>query len=105
MLERDALWDGRPPAELIDLTLKQVDRAAQVGYGKIPVTGPAKTIRELDLDQAASTLSVAIFRGLTDLSKLQAHRDANLLLSRDDVKRLLERLKVPDRPVQPEPKR
>jgi hypothetical protein len=99
------LWDGRPPAELIDLTIKQVDRAAQVGYGKIPVSGPVKTIRELDLDQAACNLSLAISPGLTDLSKLQAHRDANLLLSRDDVKRLLERLKVPDRPVQPELKR
>jgi tetratricopeptide (TPR) repeat protein len=102
---RKALWKGRPPAELIDLTLKQLDRAAQVGYGKTPSSGPAKTIRELDLDQAASNLRLAISHGWNDLAKLKAHSDSDLLLSRDDVKSLIKPLEIPDRPAPSLPKK
>jgi hypothetical protein len=100
---RVALWKGRPPGELVDLALKQVERAALVGYGKTPASGPPKTIRELDLDQAASSLTLAVSQGLTDLDKLQTHRDSNLLLSRDDVKSLLKRVKGPERQAQSPP--
>jgi hypothetical protein len=102
---RAAIWKGRPADELINLTLKKLEWATQVGYGKIPASGPAKTIRDLDLDQAASTLSLAVHEGWTDLPKLKAHRDSDVLLARENVKSLIKPLESPDRSAQNQPKK
>jgi eukaryotic-like serine/threonine-protein kinase len=95
---RVALWQDRPPAELADLALKETSRAASIGYGKTPVPSVALAVRELDLDQAASNLRLAIARGFRDLPALESHPDSHLLLSRADVQLLIMDMAFPDRP-------
>ena len=62
-----ALWRDRPPGELATLALKETSLAAVIGYGKTPVSPAALSVRELDLDQAATNLKLAIARGFRDL--------------------------------------
>jgi eukaryotic-like serine/threonine-protein kinase len=95
---RVALWQDRPPAELADLALKETSRAASIGYGKTPVPSVALAVRELDLDQAASNLRLAIARGFRDLPALESHPDSHLLFSRADVQLLIMDMAFPDRP-------
>ena len=60
-VERRKLWKGRPPRELADLALAQTtSRAALIGYGKAALPPAAERVRELDLDQAAAYLKMAI---------------------------------------------
>jgi tetratricopeptide (TPR) repeat protein len=61
--ERMALWKERPPNELADLALKQLERALVIGYGKTPVSDRARAVRELELAQAADNVRLAIVRG------------------------------------------
>ncbi|HZW33404.1 MAG TPA: serine/threonine-protein kinase [Isosphaeraceae bacterium] len=98
--ERSALWASRPPEELADLALRQGSRAALIGYGKTPLSPPAQTVRQLDLDQAAANLRLAIDRGYSDLARLRAHPDSAALLARADVQSLVKGL---EHPVQPAP--
>ena len=69
-----------------------------IGYGKTPVSDRARATRELDLDQAAANIKLAVARGFRDLSKLRSHADSAFLLSRDDLKVLLMDISFPDRP-------
>jgi hypothetical protein len=84
--ERIELWTASPPDALVALALKETSRAVLIGYGRTDVSDRAKSVRKLDLDEAASNLQLAIARGFKDLGRLKAHPDAPLLLSRVDVK-------------------
>ncbi len=95
---RVALWQDRPPGELAALALKETSLAALIGYGKTPVLPAALSVRDLDLDQAAANLELAIARGFRDLQMLRAHPDFQILLSRDDLKLLIMDTAFPDRP-------
>jgi len=92
---RLALWKNRPPSELAALALRQSSRAGLIGYGKTPITDPAKSVRELDLDQAAANLRLAISFGFKDLASLRADPDSWILLARADLKPLLMDLAFP----------
>jgi hypothetical protein len=83
---RKALWQDRPPGELVALALKQTGLATLIGYGKTPVSPQALSVRELDLDQAVADLKLAIARGFRDLPMLRSHPDSQILLSREDFK-------------------
>jgi hypothetical protein len=93
-----ALWQDRPPGELAALALKQTSQAAVIGYGKTPVPPSGASVRELELNQAASYLALAISRGFRDLGTLRSDPDSQLLLSRDDLKLPIMDLTFPDRP-------
>ena len=95
---RVALWQDRPPGELATLALKETTLAASIGYGKTPVPPAALAVRELDLDQAAANLQLAVARGFRDLRMLQSHPDSQVLLSREDIKLLIMDMAFPDRP-------
>ena len=97
--QRVALWQDRPPGELAALALKQTSLAALIGYGKTPVPPAALSVRELDLDQAAADLQLAVARGFRDLRMLRSHPDSQILLSREDVKLLVMDMAFPDRPI------
>jgi serine/threonine-protein kinase len=86
------LWNDRPAAELANLALKEVGQAALIGYGKTPISGRARAVRDLDLDLAAAHLRLAISHGFTDLKRLEAHPDFGVLLTHADLKALVERL-------------
>jgi hypothetical protein len=101
--DRVALWKGQGQGELAALALTQASRAALIGYGKTSVSGPKKSIRDLDLEQAASNLRLAISNGFTNLRFLKSNPDFSLLASRDDVKSLLKGLETPDPQVKPGP--
>ena len=92
------LWRDRPPAELASLALKQTTEAALIGYGNTPVSPVALSVRQLDLDQAAANLQLAVARGFRDLGKLQSYPDSRFLLSRPDVIPLLMDMTFPERP-------
>ncbi len=96
--ERTALWKERPPGDLIDLAFKQLERALVIGYGKTPVSEPARAVRELELAQAAENVRLAIELGFNDLHKLRSHPDSTFLLTREDLKLLLLDMAFPDRP-------
>jgi tetratricopeptide (TPR) repeat protein len=96
--ERSDLWKVRPPEELVALALKHASRANLIGYGKTPVSPQAKAVRELDLDQAADEVKLAIERGFKDLGMLKSHQDSGTLLSREDLAHALEDLAFPRNP-------
>ncbi len=58
--ERIGMWSPRSPDELITLALKETSRAVLIGYGRTDVSERGKAVRELDLDQAADNLQLAI---------------------------------------------
>jgi hypothetical protein len=95
---RVALWRDRPPSELATLALKESTLAALIGYGKTPVPPAALAVRELDLDQAAANLRLAVVQGFRDLQMLLSHPDSRILLSREDVKLMVMDIAFPDRP-------
>jgi serine/threonine-protein kinase len=88
---RVALWQGRPSGELVSLALRQSGRAAAIGYGKTRVSSEAQTVRDLDLDQAAANLRLAIAHGFNDLPTLRAMPDAWMLLDRSEFRGLIKR--------------
>ncbi|MFI5460821.1 MAG: protein kinase, partial [Isosphaerales bacterium] len=88
--ERSALWKHRPPGELAALALRQSSRAVLIGYGKTPISDPARSVRELDLDQAVASLRLAIFLGFKDLATLRADPDSWILLARADLQPLIK---------------
>ncbi len=96
--QRVALWEHRPASELAALALKETSLAALIGYGKTAVPPAALTVRDLDLDQAAANLELAIARGFRDLRMLQSHADSQLLLSREDLRLPIMDMAFPDRP-------
>jgi len=95
---RVALWQDWPPSELATLALKETSQAALFGYGKTPVPPAALSVRELELDQAAANLKLAIARGFRDLNMLHSYPDSQILLSREDLKLPIMDMTFPDRP-------
>jgi serine/threonine protein kinase/tetratricopeptide (TPR) repeat protein len=96
--ERVALSREHPPGELVAMAITQLDWALVIGYGKTPVSDRARAVRELDLDQAAANLRLAISRGFRDIRKLRNTPDATFLLSREDLKLPIMDMAFPDRP-------
>jgi serine/threonine protein kinase len=96
---RVALWHDRPADELAALALRQTTGATMIGYGKTPVPPSALAVRQLDLDQAAGNLKLAVVRGFRDVGMLKAHPDSQFLLSREDVKPVVRDLASPERPA------
>ena len=97
--ERVALWKDRPPSELVDVALQQLERALVIGYGKTPISDRARTVRELELAQAAANLRLAVSRGFNDLRKLRSHPDSTFLLSREDLRLPIMDMAFPMRPI------
>jgi eukaryotic-like serine/threonine-protein kinase len=90
------------PGDLAGLALRQTTRAAMIGYGKTPIGRAAMLVRELDLDQAAEDLRMAVSLGFRDLGKLRADLDSWLLLSRPDLRSLIDDLEFPEEPFGPQ---
>jgi serine/threonine-protein kinase len=103
--ERQSLWKGRPAHELAELALKEAARASLIGYGKSLIPNRARSIRDGDLDLAASDLRLAISHGFSNLAMLRSHPDASLLLAREDLRPLIKSLEAAKRPAAPEPKK
>ncbi len=106
--ERIALWKERPVTdlvdkerpvtELVDLAARLAVRADVIGYGATPVLRAGQNVRELDRDQAAATLRLALTRGFKDFARLRANLDLVPLLDRKDLKPLLEGRPSPAKP-------
>ncbi len=93
--ERVAAWKERPPEELIDLALDLLDRAILVGQGKTSLSDQARSVRDLELEQASECVRLAIARGFNNLPKLRSHPDSTILLTRDQVQPLIMDLGFP----------
>jgi tetratricopeptide (TPR) repeat protein len=103
-VERAQLWKGRPPRDLAEHALAQTSgRVALIGYGKSPLGQPAALVRQLDLDQAAADLKLAIVLGFNDIASLRANRDAPLLLDRDDIQTMIRGLAHSESPPKHKP--
>jgi serine/threonine protein kinase/tetratricopeptide (TPR) repeat protein len=100
--ERRLLLKAVAPRELAGLALRLTTRAAMIGYGKTPIGRAALLVRELDLDQAAEELRMAVSLGFRDLGKLRAEPDSWLLLSRPDLRSLFDDLEFPEEPFGPQ---
>jgi hypothetical protein len=85
-LEREALWKGQSPGELVELAGEEAKRASVIGYGKTVVNERGGSIRQRDLDQAAANLRLAIALGFRDLGMLRSDPRYAILLTRDDLK-------------------
>jgi eukaryotic-like serine/threonine-protein kinase len=96
--ERVALWQDRPTTELVDLAFRQLETALAIGFGKTSVSDRARAVRELDLDQCAANLRLAIARGFRDLPRLQSHPESQFVLSREELKLPIMDMAFPDRP-------
>jgi serine/threonine-protein kinase len=111
--ERIDMWKAQPPEELVDLALLHLNQATLIGYGKAPVSAfssgtsaaRAEAVRELDLDQAASEVKLAVDRGLKlkDLGKLKSHPESDLLFSRALVKSALAGVQTSPMPTNGQP--
>ena len=100
--EREAMWMGRAPKELVALAGEEASRATVIGYGKTTVNPQGGAVRQLGLDQAAANLRLAITLGYSDLGTLRSDPRYELLLSRGDIGPLLMDMAFPawpfDRP-------
>ena len=96
--ERLELWTARSPADAVDLALKETSRAILIGYGRTNVSDRAKVVRNLDLDQAADNLRLAVDHGFNDVDRLKSHPDAEFLLSRGDLKTVIARMETARQP-------
>jgi eukaryotic-like serine/threonine-protein kinase len=101
--ERKGLWKDRPTGELVALARDHASRANLIGYGKAQLSVRGKAVRELDLDQAANELSMAISSGFKDLKMLKADPDLTILLSHDDLNSSIKRLESSDQILGPPP--
>ena len=99
--ERIELWKARAPEELVELALTHLAQATMIGHGKTPLPAQAEAVRELDLDQAAGEVKLAISCGLKDLGKLKSAPESSFLLSREDVKSAIKKLSSADTPAGP----
>jgi tetratricopeptide (TPR) repeat protein len=97
--ERRALWRDKLPGDLASLAIEETREAARVGYGRLPLGGPAAAVRRLDLDLAAENLRLAVARGFRDLAALRNERDSWLLLTRVDVQPLVGEMGFPEDPL------
>jgi hypothetical protein len=67
-------------------------QAVLIGYGKSPIADRARSVRELDLDQAAASLRLAISLGFDDLPMLRQNPDFWALLARADLQTLIKNM-------------
>ncbi len=95
--ERKALWKEHV-TNLADLTTRLAVRADVIGYGTTTVPPAGQNVRHLDREQAAANLGLALEGGFYDLDKLRMNLDVKPLLDRQDLKLLLERRSVPEKP-------
>jgi hypothetical protein len=65
-------------------------RADVIGYGVTPVPPAGQNVRQLDRDQAAAYLDLALHRGFKDIARLQANLDLAPLLDRPELKRVID---------------
>jgi hypothetical protein len=93
--ERRELWKVRPAREPADLAMEETTQAGRIGYGRVPVDNRAAAVRRLGLDLAADHLRLAVAMGFRDFDALRKHPDAALLLSRPDVRLLLDDVQFP----------
>jgi tetratricopeptide (TPR) repeat protein len=96
-LQREALWKGRAAGELVALADEEASRATLIGLGATPISEEGQYVRQLDLDQAAAHLRLAIGLGYSDLTILRSNPRLAPLLLRDDIKPLIMRLETTDR--------
>ena len=96
--KRRELWEGKRPGELVSLAMEETTQAALVGYGRLEVGERAAAVRRLDLDLAAENLRLAVALGFRDPNLLVKHPNAPLLLSRKDVRPLLQDIGFPEDP-------
>ena len=89
------MWKDRPAGELVELALKEANRAATIGYGRTAVSREGQSVRQLDLDQAAANLRLAILQGFKDLRILRSRPESTDLLFRQDVAPFLMDLAFP----------
>jgi serine/threonine protein kinase len=89
-VKRKGLWKNQPPAKLAALALRETTQAVLIGYGKSPIDDRARSVRELDLDQAAASLRLAISLGFNDLPMLKQNPDSWALLARADLQTLIK---------------
>ncbi len=83
--ERLELWKAGSPDELVALANLHLTEATLIGFGKAPLSPPALAVRDLDLDQAANELKLAVERGCKDFGKLKSRPEWHFLQSRVDV--------------------
>ena len=83
--ERLELWKAGSADELVALVNLHLSEATLIGFGKTPLSPPAEAVRDLDLNQAANELKLAVERGCKDLGKLKSRPEWHFLQSRMDV--------------------
>ena len=97
--EREDLWKGRAPAELVSLVGEELNRALVIGYGKTTVNHYGDAVRELGLDRAATNLRLALGLGYSELGTIRSEPRYALLLSRADLQPMLNELETKNRPA------
>jgi serine/threonine protein kinase/tetratricopeptide (TPR) repeat protein len=90
--QRKLLWGAQPAQDLAALALKELTRAAIIGYGKTTGSPQATAVRDRDLDLAAADLRLAVAKGFTNIEFFKAHPDFGVLLAHHGVKAILEPL-------------
>ncbi len=100
--ERLELWKSCSPDDPVALALKETSRAVLIGFGRTQVSDRAKLVRNLDLDQAAENLRLALERGFKDIDRLKSHPDSSFVLSRDNLKTAITRLDAARQPNSPQ---
>jgi tetratricopeptide (TPR) repeat protein len=96
--ERESLWDRGPVDELVAFAATLASRANLIGYGLTALSAAGQRVRELDREQAAAALRLALGRGFSDLDKIIKNRSFGPLLERDEIKILLFDRAFPSRP-------
>ncbi len=96
--ERESLWDREPVDNLVAFAATLASRADLIGFGLKPLSAAGQRVRELDREQAATALRMALDRGFSDLDRIFKNRSFRPLLERDDIKILLFDRAFPSRP-------
>jgi serine/threonine protein kinase len=87
--QRESLWDREPVDKLVAFAATLASRADMIGYGLTALSAAGQRVRELDHEQAAAALRLALGRGFSDVDKIIKNRSFGPLLKRDDIKILL----------------
>jgi serine/threonine protein kinase len=80
--ERLELWKPGSADELVALANLHLSEATLIEFGKMPLSPPGEAVRNLDLNQAANELKLAVERGCKDLGKLKSRPEWHFLQSR-----------------------
>jgi eukaryotic-like serine/threonine-protein kinase len=82
--ERLELWKAGSADELVALANLHLSEATLIAFGKFLLSPQGAAVRELDLNQAANELKLAVERGCKDLGKLKSRPEWHFLQSRVD---------------------